>query len=275
MIRNDRRFLALVCLFLPLLASACRQEQPRTQPQAEVAIAPDASASVRTAWVSSASPEATEAGLEILKAGGNAVDAAVAGSFALGVAEPAMSGLGGQTQIVLFRPESGALVINGTSRAPIATPRNATAEQLRGHRATTVPTTARVLEYAHRNYGSRTLDFSQLLAPAIRYAENGVVLGPFRRRVLQRHVEDLRTGSGTARLFLTEDGALPAEGETLRQPALARTLKRLAEDGPLAFYHGEIAEEIAADMRANDGWLAISDLETLPEPVELDPLHGS
>ncbi len=228
-----------------------------------------------TGVAAAASPEAAEAGAAILQAGGNAVDAAVAMSFALGVTEPAMSGLGGQTQMLLHQPGARPVVINGTSYAPRATPAEADPADIVSYRATTVPTTVRVLEYAWRHYGSGRIQWAQLLEPAIRYAEEGFVVGPFRRRVWTGAADELRANPAARVLFLTDAGAAPAAGSVFRQPQLARTLRRLAQHGADDFYHGEIARAIASDMAANGGWLSLEDLQQLPQPAELDPLKGS
>jgi gamma-glutamyltranspeptidase/glutathione hydrolase len=222
-----------------------------------------------------ASPEAAEAGAAILRAGGNAVDAAVAVSFALAVTEPAMSGLGGQTQILLHAPGEPPVVINGTSYAPRATPLDAGPTDIVTYRATTVPTTVRVLEYAWRHHGSGRIEWAQLLEPAIRYADEGFVVGPFRHRVWVNAEEALRANPAAGSLFLTGGGVAPAEGSVFRQPQLARTLRRLAQHGAEDFYGGEIARAIASDMAANGGWLSLQDLEQLPQPAELPPLRGS
>ncbi len=225
--------------------------------------------------VAAASPEAVLAGISVLEAGGNAVDAAVAVSFTLAVTEPAMSGLGGQTQLLLAFPDGRTAVINGTSFSPRGTPTDAARETITGHRATTVPTTVRALDYAWRRYGSGSQAWASLLRPAITYAEAGFGVGPFRHKVWRRHEADLRADPVVAGLFLTSGGTSPIEGERFRQPVLAATLRGLADRGADDFYRGEIAQRIAADMRANGGWITREDLESLPEPRELAPLQGT
>lgn len=225
--------------------------------------------------VSAASPEAAAAGREILERGGNAIDAAVAVAFSLAVTEPAMSGLGGGMQILLQAPDRTPLVINGTSRAPARLPAGVTTRDLAAHRATTVPSTVRTLDYAWRRHGSGRLAWADLLAPAIRSAEEGFVLGPFRHRVLRRTQAALQANPSGAALMLEPDGSLPAEGTLWKQPVLARTLRRLAERGAEDFYRGEIAREIAADMAANGGWITSDDLAGLPEPREQAALRGT
>jgi gamma-glutamyltranspeptidase/glutathione hydrolase len=209
------------------------------------------------------------------EAGGNAIDAAVAISFALAVTEPAMSGLGGQTQILLYPPAGDPLVINGTSYAPLATPKNAGADDIVGHRATTVPTTVRTLAYAWRQYGSGRMAWADLLEPAHRYAERGFIPGPFRREIWARFTADLAASPSAAAIFLDASRAPPPSNRAWRQPALASTIQRLADDGADDFYRGAIAREIAADMEANGGWLELADLDGLPEPPVLMALEGT
>lgn len=225
--------------------------------------------------VAAATPEAAEAGREILERGGNAVDAAVAVAFALGVTEPAMTGLGGGMQMLIHAPDQPPFVINGTSRSPHYVPADTTMADLVGHRATSVPSFVRTLEYAWKQHGSGKIAWADLLAPAIRSAEEGFRFGPFRHRVLTRQATALAK-SPSAKLFaLKADGSVPAEGELWRQPILARTLRLIATKGGDAFYRGEIAREIAADMAANGGWVTADDLAKLPPPFEQPAVHGT
>lgn len=225
--------------------------------------------------VSSATPEATAAGVEILEKGGNAVDAAIAVQFALAVTEPAMSGLGGGVQIVLHRPDGGPLLINGTSFAPQGVPEDAVSEQLRrGWTASTVPSTVRAMDFIFERYGSGRVSWGDLLAPAIRYAEEGYAVGEFRARVYERHEADLRASETAGPLFLMPNGQLPQQWDVVRQPVLARTLRRLADAGADDFYNGEIAAQIAEDMALNGGWITAADLAATPEPRVLEPLHA-
>ncbi len=225
--------------------------------------------------VAAASPEAAEAGQEILRSGGNAIDAAVAAAFALGVTEPAGSGLGGETVILFQKPGGEPLVINGTSFAPAATPDTITTyASLRGRRASTVPTTVKTLAFAWKHYGSGAVSWKQVLAPAIRYAERGFPLGPYRRRSLEVSADELRRDSATAALFLPGD-SVPSSDFIFKQPVLARTLRHLAEAGADDFYHGELARLIAHDMQSHGGWITLRDLETLPDPAVIPALSST
>lgn len=223
--------------------------------------------------VSAASPEAAKAGRHILDKGGNAADAAVAAAFALGVSEPAMSGLGGGTQILLSIPGKSPIAINGTTLAPALTPTDATKEDLTYHKRSTIPSTVKVLEYLWKNYGSGKVSWAELLEPAIGFAENGFVVGEFRHLVYKKYEKGLLESPYHTHYFLTPDGRIPAPGEKIYQPVLAHTLKILAKNGAQDFYSGTIAREIAHDMAANGGWISFEDLKNFPEPEELPALQ--
>ena len=208
--------------------------------------------------VSAASPEAAAAGREILDAGGNAVDAAVAVAFSLAVTEPAMSGLGAGMQMLLMAPGKEPLVLNGTTFAPASTPSSAEPSKLKGHQLSTIPTTVKTLDHAWQRHGSGKISWPQLLAPAIRHAEEGFVIGPFRSKVMQRHLKDLQASPSAREYFLNPNGTLPAEGTRWKQPVLARTLRRLAEHGADDFYRwpqpsAKASGRRYAESRAQDG----------------------
>ena len=223
--------------------------------------------------VSAATPEAVEAGLEILEKGGNAIDAAVAVSFALGVTELAMSGLGGGTQLLIARPGEIPFSINGSTISPAATPTSATKEDLLFHRRSTIPSTVKVLHKAWKEFGSGKVSWAELLQPAIRFAEDGFEVGEFRHLVYRKYEKELKNSPYNTRFFLLDDGSIPAVGDVIKQPVLARTLRRLAEFGAVDFYEGEIARLIAEDMQANGGWITLDDLRNFPEPPVVPALH--
>jgi len=224
--------------------------------------------------ISAASPEAVSAGLEILKQGGNAVDAAIAVTFALAVTEPAQSGLGGQAQFLIYKPGTDPIIINGTSFSPSTLPDNITKENLVKHKATTVPSSVKILDYLWENY-SAGLSWNDLLTPAIRFAEEGFPLAEFRYKVLEYKSEELRKDSILKKLFLGEGGDLIYLNSVWKQPVLAKTLKRISDEGVEDFYSGEIAQKIAEDMKQNGGWITIDDLNNVPEPFEQKPLKGT
>jgi gamma-glutamyltranspeptidase/glutathione hydrolase len=221
--------------------------------------------------VSSATPEASKVGELIFLKGGNAVDVAVAVSFALGVSEPAMSGLGGGTQILLSINNKPPIAINGTTLSPNSTPAHIK-DTLTFHRRSTIPSTVKVLDYIWRNYGSGNLSWEELLNPAIELAENGFKVGKFRAKVFEQYEDKLIESKFNTSYFLINGIRIPRENEILKQPHLAATLKRLAKYGADDFYKGEIAKEIAIDMANQGGWITLKDLASFPEPKELNPL---
>jgi gamma-glutamyltranspeptidase/glutathione hydrolase len=208
----------------------------------------------------------------MLAAGGNAVDAAVAAAFALCVVEPAACGLGGQSMLLLHLAAEGRkFCLDGASRAPNRTPPGELkrSAQLRGHRATTVPSTPAVLAYALKHYGTKRLD--EVLAPAVRLAEEGYRISPLQHYLTRRELRHLRAHAAGA--LVLKGGKTPYPiGAVFRQPVLAVTLRRLADAGVEDFYQGEIARSIHADMLANDGLLRDDDLARIPWPTERRPL---
>jgi len=217
---------------------------------------------------------ATGAGVEILEAGGNAIDAAVAAALALGVCEPQASGLGGQTMVLLHHAEQRRTVaLDGSSLAPNrATPEVVRgARRLRGYRATTVPSTPAVLDYLLRHFG--TFSFARVVEPAIRLASEGVPWSELQHALLLREIKHLRRFNARE-LFLGPRGRVPAVGAILRQPVLARTLKRLATKGVEDFYRGQIGRAIARDMEENEGLIRADDLARMATPIERRPISA-
>jgi len=220
--------------------------------------------------VATAFPCATDAGLEILRAGGNAIDAAVAAAWALCACEPSASGLGGQTVVLFHRGNGQTTVIDGHSHAPMAASIQtiSRSDQQRGYRSCTVPTTPATLDWIHGKYGN--LDRRRVMAPAIRIAEDGYAITRLQNRQARWVAEHLRASSADA-LFLSER-CPPPVGFTFRQPELAATLRRLAERGAEDFYRGAIAQEIANDMRGHGGLITERDLADCGPPVERAPI---
>jgi gamma-glutamyltranspeptidase/glutathione hydrolase len=224
--------------------------------------------------VASAHYRATAAGVRILEAGGNAVDAAVAVSAALGVCEPAGSGLGGMTMMMVHLAGAGRTVaIEGPCRAPAAaTPEAVLAAKKRysGYPAVAVPTNAAVLGHALARYGTRRP--AEVLAPAIQLAEEGYPLTDFQHEVLEHHSRPLaRQGGG--RHFLRDGMPLPV-GALVRQPELAATLRRLGEAGFEDFYTGAIGRRIVEDMQRQGGFLGEADFAEVPWPQETEPMRS-
>ncbi len=223
--------------------------------------------------VSTAFPEATQAGVDMLRQGGNAVDAACAAAFALSVCEPQASGMGGQS-MALLHYQGKTLAIDGSSRVPSLAhlSRVGSGERFTGYRAATVPSTPAVLGYLHFRYG--ILDLTTLLEPAIRIARDGYRITELQHQLQKREQNEFQkvpSGSG-ARYFLQEGKHPYPTGERFIQKDLAHLLEHLARYGIHSFYHGDIAAMIDRDMQENHGFLRRDDLAWIPWPVERRPL---
>lgn len=243
---------------------------PISMPQPE----PQRIAVARGGMVAAAHWAAAEAGAEMFAEGGNAIDAAVATAFALGVSEPAASGLGGQSMLLVYERETRKTVaLDGSSRAPSrAAPRSLEkGARLRGHAASTVPSTPAALAYALERWGK--LPLARVFEPALRLAENGYEITALQHRLMHKVLDDMREGTA-GKLFLKEDGAPYDVGEVFKQPILAATYRRLAKHGVEDFYQGEIAKAIADDMTKNEGLVHLDDLANIPWPIERKPLAG-
>ena len=223
------------------------------------------------AAVATAFPLATDAALDILRDGGNAVDAAVAAAWVLSVCEPSASGLGGQTTLLLHQADGTIRIIDGHSCSPKGTSLEGVSksQQRNGFRSCTIPSTPATLDYARRTYGN--LSGSQLLASAIRIAEEGYSITPLQHRQTRWVAPFLRASAQTSKLFLRDGAPLPP-GALLRQPVLAATLRRLADEGIEDFYHGSVARLIAEDMQQNGGLMNEEDLANCRLPVEREAL---
>ncbi len=228
----------------------------------------------RFGMVATAHPGATEAGIRMLAEGGNAIDAAVAAAFALGVCEPAGSGLGGQTMMMIhLAGPRRTIALDGSSRVPhrVTVDVVSAEECASGYRATTVPSTPAVLRHALERYGN--LRLSHVLEPAIHLAEHGYAVTELQHRLAVREARRLRKGNAAA-LFLDQGKRPHPVGFQFRQPVLARTLRRMARHGVKDFYSGSIARRIHEDMERNRGLIRKDDLAQVPKPRERPPLTG-
>lgn len=209
---------------------------------------------------------ASQAGVEILKRGGNAVDAAVATALALAVVEPAAGNIGGGG-FMLVRLANGKSTFfdyrevapGKATREMYIKPDGTLDEQAStiGFRSVAVPGTVAGLALALKTYG--TLQLADVLEPAIRYAEQGIPVTEKLAREFKEEGPDLQRFPVSSRIFLNS-GKMYRAGDTLRQPELSATLKRLAENGPDEFYKGETARMLAGDMAAFGGLITLDDL---------------
>lgn len=199
--------------------------------------------------VASAHPQASEAGLAILREGGNAVDAAVATAFAIGVVEPQMSGLGGSgAMLVWTQQQAQADYLDFYASQPIASFRAAHAvgrDSLTPLRVVGVPGLVAGLLLAHERFGRLTR--AQVMAPAIRLADEGFPMYPVLRSMILRDTAGLAQDSVASALYLP-GGRPRALGEHFANPALARVLRQIAAEGPRGYYDGQIARDVVARM---------------------------
>lgn len=211
--------------------------------------------------VAAASPLAAQAGIEILQAGGNAVDAAVAAAFAITVAEPIASGLGGEGFLVIYDAQADrAVSIDYRSTAPAASVEGIGDGRMpsTGWKSFVTPGTLAGLYMALEKYGTMTL--AEVMAPAIKLAEEGFAIPETLAGVINDNYEKLMNDPAMAAVYL--DDMLPPEpGYILKNPDVAAVMKKIAEQGPDVFYRGEIGQMIVDAVQANDGYVTMEDFE--------------
>lgn len=232
----------------------------------------------REAAIASAHPLATAAGHEVLAAGGNAFDAAVAVSAALAVVEPASSGLGGGGFWLLHRQDGIELMIDGREKAPQAASRDMYLDKdgrvvpnasVDGALAAGVPGTVAALDFIAKHYGK--LSLAQDLAPAIKLAREGFRVGDHYLRLARFRLPVLKRFESSGHLL--DHGKAPGEGFVLKQPDLANTLEAVAKNGADGFYSGDVAKRLVDAVRANGGVWTLDDLKEYSVSVR-PPLRG-
>jgi len=232
------------------------------------------------AAIASAHPMATAAGHEVLERGGNAFDAAIAVTAALGVVEPYGSGIGGGGFFLLHREQDDfQTMVDGRETAPGAAHRDMYLDQdgevipglsVDGPLSAGIPGTPAALVHLAENYGALTL--SESLAPAVRLAREGFPVDAVYRRMATFRLEALNAHPEAARILL-EQGSVPAEGSILRQPELADTLQRLGREGFDGFYRGELATRMVDGVREAGGIWTLDDLAEY-RVTEREPVRG-
>jgi gamma-glutamyltranspeptidase/glutathione hydrolase len=233
------------------------------------------------AAIASAHPLATAAGMEILEAGGNAFDAAVAVSAALAVVEPYSSGMGGGGFWLLHRAADGfEIMVDGRERAPLAATRDMYLDangavvpglSINGPLAAAVPGAPAALAHIAQKYGRLSLE--RTLAPAIRRARDGFEVDPLYNRLAAFRLDAMQADAETARLFL-QDNTVPSAGHRVVQPELAATLEALAEHGRDGFYTGRVAQQLVDGVHRAGGIWSLEDLEQY-QVVERKPVSGT
>ncbi|HYV84210.1 MAG TPA: gamma-glutamyltransferase [Pyrinomonadaceae bacterium] len=224
----------------------------------------------RHGMVASTNEMASRVGVEIMKRGGNAVDAAIAVAFALAVTHPAAGNLGGGGFMLIRLKDGRTTAIDYREMAPGAAHRDVYLDKngnliegeggsLVGYRAAGIPGTVRGMELALRKYGSGKLTWAQLVEPARQLADRGFTVTNELAHSLYSNREYLEKYAETKRIYL-KGGKFYQEGELFRQPELAATFARLQRFGPNEFYEGETARLIVSDMKRNNGLMTMDDL---------------
>ena len=221
---------------------------------------------------------ATEAGLQVLESGGNAIDAAVAVGFALAVTHPSAGNIGGGGFMLIRLADGRTTFIDFRERAPGAASRNmyldpagkATEDSLVGYRASGVPGSVRGLEYASKKYGKKA--WADLVRPAVELASKGFTLSYSQAQGL-RGAKSLSKFPESNRIFL-RGGRYYEPGELFVQADLGRTLDRIARLGAKDFYEGETAQLLAKDMKDHGGLITVEDLKKYTA-IERKPLTGA
>ena len=209
---------------------------------------------------------ASRIGVDVMRAGGNAVDAAVAVHFALAVVNPEAGNIGGGGFMVTRMADGTSAALDFREKAPLAATRdmyldeegNLTDKSVIGHLAAGVPGSVAGMWEAHQRFGS--IDWEDLVSPAVELANGFEVKERFLGSLSSTMVESLSDFPASAAQFLPRDGQPPLVGDTLRQPHLATTLGRIRDGGPDGFYKGETADLIVAEMDRGGGIITLQDL---------------
>jgi gamma-glutamyltranspeptidase/glutathione hydrolase len=235
--------------------------------------------------VCTSQPLASQAGIDVLKAGGSAVDAAIAANATLGLMEPVSCGIGGDLFAIVYSAKDNKLYgLNASGRSPLGLSFEQMQQELAKLKRTTIPSHGMLCISVpgaadgwfelHKRFGK--LPMNQVLAPAIRYARDGFPVSELIAYYWNLGVHGARTNSLAGAFLETfaPGGHAPACGDVFKNPNLANTYTLLAEKGRDAYYRGEIADKIDAFMRANGGWLRKVDFEkhtsTWVDPVSIN-----
>lgn len=238
----------------------------------------------RRAIVASQHELASKIGADVMRRGGNAVDAAVAVGLALAVVYPEAGNIGGGGFMLIRLKNGTTTAIDYREMAPAAANRNVFVDKngnlikgegssTIGYRASGVPGTPAGFDYALKKYGSGKLKWADLIEPARKIAADGYVLSYRLANLFKSYQRNLEKYPDSKKIFLN-GGKFYEEGEIFKQPELAATLARMQKQGAQEFYTGETARLIAADMRANNGLITLDDLKNYV-PKERAPLRGT
>ena len=274
---------AVAAIAATLLAAPALAQAPAPFPLA-AGFARDLPVVAEHGMVASQEARASLVGVEVLKRGGNAVDAAVATGFALAVTLPRAGSLGGGGFMLLHLAASQqTIAIDYRETAPLDTPPDvfldakgdfAPALSQLGPRGIGVPGIVAGLALAHGKYGSGKFTLAQLIAPALRFARDGMAVDESTARIAAGDLARLGRFPSTRRIFLREDGSFYRRGEKLVQADLAATLEAIAQGGPQAFYQGPVALKIVEAVQGFGGKMTLDDMAAY-QAVERVPVIGS
>ena len=249
--------------------------------------------------ISAAQPEAVEAGAEILKSGGNAVDATICAALVQTVVDPLMCGIAGFGSMHLFLPELNEhKLIDFYGKAPLNVKEDMWEELIEketedgfgfilkgrvnemGYQSITTPMTLKALSYVSEKFG--TIEISELLNPAISYAENGFLVRPHVSFYLNNEknsgrmsqFDKIKNFKSAKKVFFKNDNELFQAGDILKNQDMAKTYKEISKKGVNDFYEGNLAKKMISDIKYNDGLLSMLDLKDV-KPKESIPLKSS
>jgi gamma-glutamyltranspeptidase/glutathione hydrolase len=271
-----KKTLALILLLGSIVCCRCAATAPEGT-KTVLAYMDEQPVRARHGMVVSVHHLAADAGLEVLQAGGNAVDAAVATGFALAVVHPGAGNLGGGGFMLVRLHDGKSTFIDYREKAPLAATETMyqdakgnviPGDSVIGYRSIATPGSVAGMVYAERKYGK--LGLKRVMAPAIKLAADGFVLTVEEARELSD--PDLAKFADSKRIF-QHDGQLYKEGETFAQPQLAHTLERIAAD-PDDFYHGKMAHELVDELKPGGALLTLDDLAQYTV-VERKPVEGT
>ena len=274
--RTARRLSPLL-LAVAVAAASCAPASQATNSTTPV----ERTGRATSAMVVSANQIASDVGAEVLRNGGNAVDAAIATGLALAVVHPTAGNIGGGGFMIIRFPDGRTTALDFREKAPLrahpemfvdpATGEYSSTIHHRSHLAVGVPGTVAGFDYAHRRYG--TADWSSLVQPAVRLAEDGFPLSANLARSFANVLGSMEDYPASIAAF-SKNGTPYAEGEVWRQPDLARTLERVRANRRDGFYTGETARLLAAEMERGGGMITEEDLARY-EPREMTPVTGT
>ena len=266
--QNRKKNLFLLFVILAILFIGCQPEAPQDSSKDQLVYPQNKKLISNKAMVVSAHPLASQVGIDILKKGGNAVDAAIAVQFALGVTYPVAGNIGGGGFMVIRMNDGTTAALDYREKAPLAAHRDMYLDSLGeviprlsvdGHLAVGVPGTVDGMVKAFEKY-SRLKDWKQLVKPSWDLAKNGILLTEREANGLNRNKEKFEKLNTSRPVFVKENGEWE-KGEKLVQSDLARTYELIHNKGRAGFYEGEVADELVAEMKAGNGIITHEDLE--------------